>query len=299
MDTRALDLFIEVAQSGSFAAAARRRNLDPSSISRAIAALESDFGARLFQRSTRQLSLTEAGQRFLERVEPILQDLEEAKDTALAARTEPGGTLKISASVAFGSRCIVPYLTDFLARYPMINVELDLADRNINLVTERMDLAVRLGPSPDVDLIGVRLMDTHYKVCASPGYLTRTETISKPDDLSDHSIASFALPAYRTAWTFRSAEGATREVPVAPRTIISNALGLREAALAGVGVSLLADWLIEDDLARGTLVQLLPDYAVTATTFDTAAWLLYPSRSFLPRKTKVMIDFLRETLPRN
>ncbi|MEM6583086.1 MAG: LysR family transcriptional regulator [Pseudomonadota bacterium] len=297
MDTRTLALFVDVAHSGSFAATARRRNLDPSSVSRSIAALETEFGTRLFQRSTRQLSVTEAGQRFLQRIEPILQELAHAQDDALSTQSEPRGKLKLSASVAFGCRCIIPLLNDFQRQYPLIELDLDLTDQTIDLVSAGIDLAVRLGPPPDVELVGAKLMDTHYRVCVSPSHLMAAEPIKQPHDLLTQNIVSFALPAFRKAWTFRSKENTHQEIEIVPKTIISNALGLRQAILAGLGVGLLPDWLIDDDVRNGKLIALLPEYDVTATTFETAAWLLYPSRSFLPRKTRVMIDFLKTAFP--
>ncbi|MEM1153758.1 MAG: LysR substrate-binding domain-containing protein, partial [Pseudomonadota bacterium] len=258
MDTRILSLFIDVAHSGSFAATARRHNLDPSSVSRSIAALETEFGARLFQRSTRQLSLTEVGQRFLERIEPILQELAQAQDDALSAQAEPRGKLKLSASVAFGSKCIIPLLTHFQHQYPLIDLDLDLKDQTIDLISGAVDLAVRLGPPPDVELVGTKLMDTQYRVCASPTYLGTGELVREPQDLVAHDIVSFSLPAFRKAWSFRSEQGVVQKIEIAPRTIISNALGLRQALLGGLGIGLLPDWLIDKDVNSGRLTSLLP-----------------------------------------
>lgn len=296
METRYLELFADVANSGSFAETARRRNLDPSSVSRAIASLESDFGARLFQRSTRRLALTEAGQRFLERVEPVLAELEQAREDALAARREPRGTLRIATSVAFGTHWLIPRLGRFYEMHPRLAIELDLSDRNVDLVAERIDLAIRLGPPVDSSLVGARLMDTRYRVVAARGFRGRGEPLSDPAELADLHCVGLDLPAFRSRWIFRDAAGALQEIAVKPRLVVSSAITLRAAILAGIGYGLMPDWLIAGDLDWGDLVDLLPGREVTATTFDTAAWLLYPSRSFLPGKTRTMIDYLRNSL---
>lgn len=296
MDTRLLAIFLEVARSGGFAAAARNLDQDPSSISRSIAALEDHLGARLFQRTTRKVSLTEAGSQFAARIEPVMAELEQARDDIRSDNTKPKGKLTLSASVAFGQVCVMPHMPAFLERYPEIDLDLKFTDRNIDLVAEHVDLAVRLGPSVDVDVIAAKLMNTRYRVCASPRYLLEKGSLSEPFDLMNHRCVCFDLPAFKTRWLFRWSDEPVEEIEITPRIIVCGALALKEAALAGLGPALLADWLIAGDLASGALVDIFPDHDVTATTFDTAAWLLYPSRSFLPRKTRVMIDFLRERL---
>lgn len=294
MNTKLLEIFAEVARTGGFAPAARVLDLDPSAVSRAVATLEEDLGARLFQRTTRRVALTEAGARFLTKVEPILAELEEAREDLRNAEAAPSGGLTVSASVAFGQACVMPHISDFLAQYPDIDLTLRFTDRNVDLVAERIDLALRLGPQVTGDVITAKLMDTHYRVCATPDYIRTAPALAEPQDLSAHACLCFDLPGFDKSWQFR--KDAVREIPVRPRLKVSSALALRDAALAGLGPALLADWLVDADIRSGRLVDLFPDHAVTATTFDTAAWLIYPSRSFLPRKTRVMIDFLRERL---
>lgn len=297
MDTKLLTIFAEVARGGGFATAARTLDLDPSAVSRGIAALEEDLGARLFQRTTRKVSLTDAGERFLGRVEPILAELEAAREELLAAEASPRGPLTVSTSVAFGQVCVMPHVPAFLERYPEIDLTLRLSDRNVDLVSERVDLALRLGPSVTGDVIAAKLMDTRYRVCASPAYLETAAPLSQPEDLTAHRCLCFDLPGFDRCWSFRvRGKAEVQDVAVSPRLTVSGALALRDAACAGLGPALLADWAIRDDLRSGKLVDAFPGYEVTATTFDTAAWLIYPSRSFLPRKTRVMIDFLRERL---
>lgn len=296
MDTRFLTTFLEVVRSGGFAAAARNLNQDPSSISRSIAALEDQLGARLFQRTTRKVSLTEAGSHFAARIEPVLAELDQAREDIRTDSAKPKGKLSLSASVAFGQVYVIPHISAFLERYPEIDLDLKFTDRNVDLVAEHVDLAIRLGPSVDVDVIAAKLRNTRYRVCASPDYIRKHGKPRHPRELANHRCVCFNLPDFRTQWSFRLGGDPIEEIGITPRITVSGALALRDAALAGLGPALLADWLIDGDLSNGTFIDLFPKHDVTATTFDTAAWLLYPSRIFLPRKTRVMIDFLRERL---
>lgn len=296
MELNNLELLIEVVRKGSFAAVARQRDIDPSSVSRAIAALEDEVGARLLQRTTRRLSLTEAGQLYLRRVEPLVQELARAREEALGATGTPKGTLRLTSSVAFGQLCLVPLLADFRQAYPQLKLELLMSDENLDLVEKRIDLAIRLAPSLETDVIGTRLRKTHYRVVASPAYLDASGPIERPEALSSRDCLCFTLPAFRSRWLFRDPQSSVTEVQVSGTVTMSSALGLRRAAIQGLGPALLADWLIDQEITAGRLIDLFPDYRVTATSFDTGAWLLYPSRAFLPNKVRVAVDFLRQHL---
>jgi DNA-binding transcriptional LysR family regulator len=293
MEIDQLRLFVEVARRGNFAAVARDRAIDPSSVSRVIAALETELGVRLFQRTTRRVALTEAGDLYLNRVEPLLNDMEHARDEIRAASAGPVGTLRLTASVAFGRQCVVPLLPRFRAQFPRLKLELLLSDTNLDLVGERVDLAVRLGPSFDSSLVGVKLCDTRYRVCASADYLTTCKPLRRPQDLAAHRCLLLTLPEFRTRWLFRNQTGNVTPVAVDGDLIVSNPLAVRDCALAGMGPCLLADWLIDEDVAAGRLVDLFSKYRVTATDFQTSAWLLYPSRTYLPNKVRATIDFLK------
>ena len=296
MDINLLKMVALVAQQGSFASAARVMNVDPSSVSRAVANAEAELGLRLFQRTTRTLTVTEEGEEYLRRITPLLEELEHAREAATQSLRRPTGTLKMTASVAFAHECIVPFLGRFHGRYPEVSVELLPTDANLDVAANGRDLAIRLAAEPSGDLISTRLLRTRYAVCASPDYLINHAPIVSPQDLTKHNCLRFALPDFRTRWRFRQTDGDAIEIPVTGHTIIANALSLRRAAREGLGPVLLADWLVGRDIADGRLVNLFPDYECTATEFDTGAWALYPSRSFLPRKVRAMIDFLREVL---
>ncbi len=297
MDIASLHLCVEIARRGSFAAVARDRGLDPSSVSRTVAQLETQLGIRLFQRTTRRLTPTEAGDLFLSRVDGLIDELERARDEAATISARPTGTLRLTASVAFGHTCLVPLLPAFRRKYPSLRLELLLTDATLDLVAERVDLAIRLAPKLEGDVVGAKLMETRYRICASPTYVETAKPIRRPGDLRDHRCVLLDLPAFRSRWRFVAADSKTvQEVPVDGDVVISNALAVRECALAGMGPVLLASWLVDDDLARGRLVDLFPAHRVAATDFDTAAWLVYPSRRYLPSKVRVTIDSLRDQL---
>lgn len=298
MDLRDLDIAVEASVAGSFSAVARARDIESSKVSRAIAALEAELGFRLFQRSTRRITTTEAGAAFLERAGALLADLSTAREEALGLSRRPRGVLRLTASVAFGSQRLVPLLAEFRRLYPEIRLELLFTDANVDLLEQRVDLAVRLAPLVSGDLVCSRLMDVRYRIVAAPSYVADAGPLAEPRDLSARSCLFFDLPSYKNVWRVRDDGGQVTELPVRADIVSGSAFALFEAARAGLGPALLPDWLVDAEIAAGRLVDLLPGHEATASNFDSAAWLLYPSRSQLPLKTRVMIDFLRERFGR-
>ncbi|WP_419906739.1 LysR family transcriptional regulator [Hoeflea sp.] len=296
MNTHDLETFLDVARHGSFAAVARLRNVDPSSISRQIAALETALGYRLFDRTTRRLAMTEAGRITFDRIQNPLEEIAQVRAAAGDAVGNPTGLIRVTASVAFGERWLVPRLAAFRKSYPDIDLDLSLTDRQLDLVADNIDVAIRLGNRVEGGFIVSRLMPTRYHVVASPKYIAANPRCAAPEDLAHHDTVVFPLPGYRSSWRFRKPPDATREIAINGTLTISNALAVRRAALEGLGVALLSDWTVGDDLEAGTLVDLFPDYEASASDFDTAAWILYPSRAYVPAKTRVFIDYLRSAL---
>lgn len=296
MELRTLKLFIDVAKLGSFAEVARQQDCDPSQVSRAIAALERHLQVRLFKRSTRKLSLTEAGTRYLARIKPLLEELGYAQEEARQLNQTPSGQIRITASTAFGQVCLLPLLPAFYTTYPDIELELRLTDSNVDLFNDDIDLACRLAPSFQSDLIGIKLLDTQYRVCASPAYLDKQGPIERPEDLLHHQSVVLTLPQYRSSWQFKNTKRQVTEITIPSRLAVSNALALRECLLQGLGPGLAANWLIDKPIQTGALIDIFPDLQVTATDFQTGAWLLYPSRQYMPAKTRVMIDFLKKNI---
>ena len=296
MEISVLRIFIEVMRQGSFAAVARERNIDPSSVSRSISGLEQELGVRLFQRTTRKLSPTEVGIIYFNRIEPLIEEMQRAVELITEVSGQPKGTLKVTASVSFGLKCIVPLLAEFGMLYPDLSVDLLLTDSRVDLLTERVDLAIRLGQLRDSTLIAQKLMSTRYLVCASPGYLKQWGQLNQPEEITQHNCLLFPFAGFRSRWIFKDSQGEISEIPVSGRNIISNAIGLQQCAIAGMGLALLPHWLVNEDLEAGKLIKVLPNYDVTATDFDTLAWLVYPSRTYVPLKVKVFMDFLKKHL---
>lgn len=298
MDLEACALFVDVARARSFAAVARDRAVDPSSVSRAIAMLEASLGTRLFQRTTRSMVLTQMGELYLQRLPALLAEFHRLREEASLARAEPAGAVRLTASAAFSQTCIVPLLPEFAERFPRLSLELIITDSNVDLVSDRIDLAIRLGPGHRSDVAGECLFPTRYRVLASPDYMTRRGRPARPSELTAHSCLTYTLPDYRSRWTFRGGAG-DEHVRVTAGMIISGALAMRQAALDGIGPALLADWLTDRDVEAGRLVDLFPAHRVTATTFETAAWLLCVTRELMPRKVRATADFLRDRLGRD
>lgn len=293
MDLQRLQIFRDVIRTGSFAGAARIRRANPSIVSRAISALEAELGVRLLQRSTRRLALTEAGQTYLARIEPLLEELSAAHEAAAGLVERPRGRLRVTASNAFGLSVLAPMLPRFCSQYPDVEIEMVLTDEVLDLVALGIDVAIRLGPRPTGDLVTSRWKPMQNRAVAAPSYLARAKPILTPEDVSDHPCLRFPFGDFATQWRFREAEGREVLVPVSGKIASSNALVLRETALAGLGVALLADWLIDEDLAAGRLKHVLPSWRATANGFESGVWFVYPSRSFLPQKARVFIDSLR------
>ena len=294
MEIATLRAFVEVIRRRSFTSVARAHDVAPSSISRTIAGLESELGIRLFHRTTRNLSPTEAALAYFDRVEPIVAELEKAAEVAADSSETPRGILRVTAVGAFAEMNLVPLLPEFSRRFPALRLELILTDRILDLVEERIDLAIRLGRLAESSLIAHRLCDTIFVVCASPEYLRTRGRPKSPPDLERHDCLRYPVPGYSARWRFRTPDGEPFEVPIHGRIVANDVGVLVRSATAGMGIVLLPRWLMAEEIRKGNLVELFPKYSATASEFDLAAWMLYPSRSYLPQKVRVFADFLKE-----
>ena len=298
MNTKDLETLMLVIRHGSFAGAAREQNVDPSSVSRAISTLESELGTRLFVRNTRHLALTEAGSVFTEHLGTLLGELAQAQAAAIDATGEVRGQLRVTVSNAFSMRCISPLVPAFCEAYPALELDFLLTEAPVDLVDERVDVAIRVGNMRDSSLVAVPLMPIRYRVVASPDWLrAQAHPPRDPQDLQTVRCLSFSLLGFRDRWLFTPLDGGEEiEVPVRPRLVSSNALMLRESVLAGLGPTLLGDWMIEDEVASGGLVDLFPQYTARTANSPTTAWAVYPNRSHVPAKVRAFIEFLRMKL---
>lgn len=295
MDIHSLRTFLNVCDAGGFAPVARSAGLAPSSVSRAMAALEAELGVRLFHRSTRQLTLTDAGEALKLRAGDLIAELEAIQAQMSQTQAKPEGRVRLSASASYGQHVLLPLLPRFQDRYPDIRLDLQLTDARVNLIEDRIDLALRHGPLDEASLICRRLRSVRYHAVASSDYLESAGEINKPGDLSGHAIITFPLEGFGTQWTFQKGKK-TERVPVSPCMTISNALALRRAAETGMGVSLLADWTVENAIKRERLINLLPDWEISAGRTDPAIWLIYLSRKHQPAAVRAVRDFLIEAL---
>ena len=295
MDVDDLKKFCRVAQLGSIAAAARAEASEASTVSRKIAALEAQLGTRLFQRTTRKLSLTEAGEIFLSRILPVVDEVAAAREAALATVEQPRGMLRVTASNAYGEAVVAPLLAGFCAQYPRIEIDLLLSDALVDLIAQQVDVALRLGPRPTGDLIVSKVKTIERRLVASQGYLSSVPQVDQPEDIAAHVCLPTTNSPQTPLWLFRrNLENIELVVPAKIRT--SNTLALRQLVRDGVGISLLPEWSVDEDIESGRLVQLLPSWKVSAGAQESAVWIAYPSRAYLPLKTRKFIDFFREQI---
>src|SRR5579859_2844631 len=286
----ALEAFARVAETGSFSAAARALNLSKSLISRQVSALEAELGSRLISRTTRSLTLTEAGRGYYEQVARILAQIEEADLSVSQLQATPRGRLRVSAPMSFSVLRLAPVLPDFLALYPEIEVDVVLNDRRVDLLADGFDLAIRIGRLADSSLIARKLSDTKLYVCASPGYLQLRGTPKVPADLKRHDCLCYSNADFLTEWRFTDQDGRPLSVEVKGRLHANNGDLLRAAALRGQGLVELPDFLVGPDVESGALVPVLESYFRQ----DGGVYAVYPHARYLPPKIRVFVDFLAE-----
>lgn len=296
MDTDHLKVFVEVVQQGSFAAVARKFDMDPSAVTRAITSLEKDLGLRLLERTTRQLVLTAAGKAYHENACKLLQDMQQAADEARDLAGSPAGVVRVTTSVAYGHTVLLPLLPALRAAYPALEIDLLLSDAIVDFVAEGVDVALRLRQESDTSLVGTRLARIRYHICASPEYVRQQGRPRTPAELAERDCMRCSVRGYRTQWRFRDAAGTVEAVDVGGWLVVSNSLALHRAALSGLGPTLLADWLAGADLAAGRLIDLFPDHEVTPTDFDNAVWLLYTSRAYVPMRVRAFVEFIKQRI---
>lgn len=296
MDIQNIEIFIAVAQKSSFAAVALERNVAPSSISRSIAALEEKLHMRLFHRTTRKVSLTEAGQAYFNKIEPILNDLKVAAENAYDTQQKAAGNIRMTSSVTYGNKALLPVVHKFMEKYPDITLDYILSDQVIDLIGERIDIAIRHGKLEDSSFIATKLIRTCYRIVASPDYIKKFSRPTHPTEIAHHNCLSFERPMLRDKWKFKSPTGDFFEVPINGRYRMTNGTALRTIALQGAGIALLVNWLIDDDIENGDLIDLFPDYEVSAHHFDTAIWLITPSRPYMPLRVRLLIDYLKKNI---
>lgn len=282
--------FVHVSEAGSFAAAADVLDMSPQLVGKHVSALEGRLGVKLLNRTTRRQSLTEFGEAFLERARSILEELEDAGRLAEAARGKPVGRLRISAPNCFGTHTLSPLLTVFMKAYPEVTVELTLTNQILNVVESGFDIVFRVGDLADSSLIGRKLGPYPLVLCASPGYLEKSEMISHPRDLARHECLGFSHSALKTRWTFHGPDGEPVVIPVTSKLMVNQSEPLLIACLAGFGLMMQPLELVRNHLRDGTLIEVLPDYPCVSSQIS----VLYPADRRITPKLRVFLDFCAE-----
>ena len=285
-DLTDLRAFARIADLGSISGAARSLRMPKSSVSRALVRLENSIGAVLVERSTRHLRLTDAGILLQRHARRILDDVGEAENAIGGLVGQPQGDLRVSAPFTYAAGPLARALPAFMARHPDVRVLLTIGNRVVDLLAEEFDVAIRIGPLPDSDLIARRLTTFALWPCASPNYLTKHRPISAPGDLVHHTIIGHR--AIRETWPFRTTHGRTSDVEVVAGSVVPEPDAVRTMLLAGAGIGILPDFHAADAIAAGTLVRVLPDHEHRSV--DVHA--LYPSHRSLSAKVRVFIDAL-------
>ncbi|HLW26394.1 MAG TPA: LysR family transcriptional regulator [Kiloniellales bacterium] len=284
-----IEVFLRVAARGSFSAAAAELGMSRAMVSKHVQALETRLGGRLLNRTTRRLSLTEAGRVFFEQAGTLVEALREAEETIGALQSAPRGELRVNAPVSFGARHLGGAVSDFMARYPEITVHVTLEDRQVDIVKEGYDLAIRIGRLTDSSLIARRLAPSRMLLLASPAYLERHGTPELVSDLSRHECLSYSYFTHGDEWHFDGPEGPAC-VRINGRLVANNGELLNEACLAGRGICLMPSFIAAPDVRAGRLVQILPAYRPVGA----AVHALYPHARHLAPKVRVFIDHLVE-----
>ena len=283
-----MQTFVQVVDSGSFADAAKRLAASPSAVTHHVQALEDRLGVQLLNRTTRKLALTEVGRTFYEQSARILAEVDEAERSATLLQTTPSGLLRLNTSEGI-ARVLMPLIAEFSEAYPEMTFDVVVTDRMVNMVEEGFDLALRAGPLPDSTLISRKLALGKLTLCAAPDYLARHSAPQRPEDLIDHNCLIYNLLG--NEWRFTGRAG---DVAVAVSgNLRSNSLeAVRRAALSGQGIGLLAAVVVAEDLQKGALVRLLPEYDANEMVIQA----VYPPSRHLSVKTRSFLDFLAQRM---
>lgn len=281
-----LEVFVAVADAGSFAKAGARLRLSPPAVTRAISALEDRLGARVFNRTTRSLTITDVGQRFLESARRVLVDLDTAEKEAVGETAIPQGHLTITASVTFGRSVLAPVVCGFLSQYPRLTASAILLDRILNLVEDGIDVAVRIGPLPDSNLIAKRIGVVHRILVASPDYLARRGTPASPVELKLHSVIAFTGLMPNREWRFNN-EQTPYSVTINPTFEINDAAAAIGAAEMGHGITIALSYMVRDQIREGKLTTILDHY----TSPPRPVHLVYSQARLVAPKIRAFVDF--------
>ena len=288
----ALEIFVSVVDAGSFSAVARRQRIGQPAVSKAVVQLEEWLGVSLLMRSTRSVVPTEAGRIFYERARRTIEEADEAVAAARGSASGLSGKLRVSTSICFGRLDVIPNLSTFLAEHPDLDIELVLDDRNVDLVNEGIDVALRMGVMPDSNMTTRRIAEGRRIVVATPAYLQRHGTPKSPGELVSHQAVIYPRGGGES-WTFRKASAEVLVV-LQGRLKVTQAEGLREAVNCDLGLGVASEWLFSPELRSGKIVAILEDWALPSTTLSA----VYPTGRLASTKARAFVSFVERFMTR-
>ena len=284
----AMKIFVRIIQLGSFTAVAVEMGLTQSSVSKKISALERSLGATLLTRSNRQVLLTEVGTNYYEHCISILSELEEAEAQTKEYTLKPKGKLRINVPVSYGRMHVIPYLPDFMKKYPEIDIELSSLDRKVDLVGDGFDLVIRIGHLDDSSLVARKLGDSPRVIVASPNYLDTYGAPHNLDELKKHNCFVYTHLSTVNIWHFRF-QGKEVSLQVNGSMQSNSGDAIRECVISGLGIAILPNWLIQPDLDKGSLVSFMDDYVPTEFPINA----VYPQNNYIPLKVRCFVNFFK------
>lgn len=289
-----MEVFVAVVEAGSFSEAARRLDMSPSAISKLISRLEARLGTRLLNRSTRSIDLTMEGERFHRESLCILDQMIELEEGLLHETPQPTGDVRVNTNLPFGLQCVLDLLPGFLARYPKIRISVDMTDQVVDLVANHVDVAIRIGPMRDSELLQRKLMETYFVTVAAPSYLESYGTPEAVNALETHNCLAFAFQRYTPEWKFRDENGQPRTFNPKGNLLLGDGESMRRLTLAGAGIAQLSLFQVQEDLAEGKLVPVLEKFAMREPQTVHAVFM-GPHR-YMPQRVRVFVDYLTENL---
>jgi len=284
-------MYIAVVDGGSFAAAADRLDISRAMVSKQIQKLETHLGTRLMNRTTRRLSLTETGRGFYERSVQIMSDVDEAEQVAGQLTSKPQGVLRVTIPLSYGQHRLGAIMGEYSQAYPQVQLDISLSDRKVDLIEDGFDLAVRIGTMAQSDLIARKIGSVRSIVCASPAYLARRGTPTTPAELSAHACLGYTLTGSGADWRIEGPDGLVT-IPISGPIKADNGDIIRQAALCGAGIVFQPHFIVDDDIASGKLVRILPQWQ----SEDLGVYAVYPSRKHVSAKVRTFADFLARAL---
>lgn len=285
----AIPVFVAVVENGGFSPAARVLGVSKAAVSKRISLLEKHLGVQLLHRTTRKLSLTEAGERYFEHAVQAQAAARDAEDAVTQLQGQPQGRLRINVPMSFGRLHVAPLIPEYLKRYPGVRVDMVMDDKAVNLVEEGFDVAIRAGDLPDSTLIARKLTPAHSVICASPDYLKRHGRPASPAELIGHNCVLYSYSSEASEWTLIDENG-PETVVVSGNYQVNNSEALREALVRGVGIGRLPTFVAGPDLKAGRLINLFESYRMPYKTI----YAVFPERQYMPAKVRAFLDFAIE-----